>query len=240
VRMNCKFRLAIAVMGLGMILALPVLPCAHAQQSAPAASSTTQTSGDALSQPNKMDAPETNHELDEFRHSAAVGALARDAHLNTELAAKIFEDINSAILIGLILWLGFKVVPKMLRNRSDALQKQLFEARAATAQANERLAVVEERLSKLGIEIEAIREQTERDSVEDEKRIGAAMEAERQRIVASAEQEIELAGAAAQRELKKFAADLAVDRALERIRLTAEDDRVLIHNFGEELKAERN
>jgi F-type H+-transporting ATPase subunit b len=236
VKMNLKFRLAIAGMG----LALLVLPSARAQQSASPASPNAQTSGDVLSKPNKMDAPETNSELEEFRHSAAVESLARRAHVSTELAAKIFEDINSAILIGLILWFAFKLVPKMLRNRSDALQKQLFEARAATTQANERLAAIEERLSKLGIEIDAIREQTERDSLEDEKRIEAQLEAERLRIVSSAEQEIELAGAAAQRELKKFAADLAVDRALERIRLSAEDDRVLIHNFGEELKAERN
>jgi F-type H+-transporting ATPase subunit b len=238
VRINFKF--PIAGLALGMALALLLLPSAHAQQSAPAASPSPQTSGDAFSRPNKMDAPETNHELDEFRHSAVVQSLASRMHLSTEVAAKIFEDINSAILIGLILWFAFKLVPKMLRNRSDALQKQLFEARAATAQANERLAAIEERLSKLGIEIEAIREQTERDSREDEKRIEAQLEAERLRIVASAEQEIELAGAAAQRELKKFAADLSVDRALERIRLSAEDDSVLIRKFGEELKAERN
>ena len=41
------------------------------------------------------------------------------------------------------------MVPKMYRKRSETLQKQLFEARSATAEANEGSAVVEERLSKL-------------------------------------------------------------------------------------------
>ncbi len=220
-------------------LALLALPAARAQQPAQP-SQTAQGAGNGLSKPDKMDAPETNGELESFRHSLAVQALARRAHVSTEFAAEVFEDVNSAVLIGLILWLIFRVVPKMLRKRAQAIEQQLTEARLATSQANERLAVVEERLSKLGVEIENIRQQAERESLEDEKRIEAALEAERKRIIASAEQEIELAGAQAQRELKKFAADLSVDRALERIRLTAEEDRVLIHSFGEELKGERN
>ncbi len=58
--------------------------------------------------------------------------------------------------------------------------------------------------------------------------------------VASTEQEIAAAGAAARRELKKFAADLSVERAVREIHLSAEDDRELIHSFGEGLRGERN
>jgi F-type H+-transporting ATPase subunit b len=169
-----------------------------------------------------------------------VESLAHALHLSVETTARIFEILNSSILIAIILWFLFRFVPKAFRKRNENLQKQLLDARLAAAEANERLAVVEERLSKLGIEIEAIREQTERDSVNDEKRIHESLEAERQRIVASAEQEIEAAGATAQRELKKFAAELAVDRARQAIRLGADGDRVLIHTFGENLKGERN
>jgi F-type H+-transporting ATPase subunit b len=187
-----------------------------------------------------MDEPETHAQLEAFRHSDAVKMIARHLGVTTETAAVIFQDINSAILIGLILWLILRTVPKMLRKRNETLQKQLLDARLAAAEANERLAVVEERLSKLGIEIESIREQTERDSAEDEKRIHESLEAERQRIVASAGQEIEAAGATAQRELKKFAAELAVDRARQGIHLGADGDRALIRTFGENLKGDRN
>jgi F-type H+-transporting ATPase subunit b len=160
--------------------------------------------------------------------------------VSTETAAVIFQDVNSAILIGLILWLIMRTVPKMLRKRNESLQKQLLDARLTASAANQRLAAVEERLSKLGIEIEGIREQTERDGANDEKRIHESLEAERQRIVASAEQEIEAAGATAQRELKKFAAELAVDRARHTIHLGPDGDRVLIRTFGESLKGDRN
>lgn len=212
-------------------------PTASAQAST---APTNSHKGNGLSQPDKMEAPETNKEIERFRHAAPVQKIARMTNLSTETTAKIFEDLNSAILIGLILWFVFRFMPKALRKRSETLQRQLLDARLQTTQANERLSAVEERLSKLGIEIDAIREQTERESAADEKRIHEVLEIERQRIVASAEQEVEAAGAAARRDLKKFAADLSVDRALDRIRLSAEDDHALIHDFAESLKGERN
>lgn len=197
-------------------------------------------SASGISQADKMDAPETNKETEAFRHSATVKKLAAALNMNVEALAKILEDVNSAIVIGLVLWLVLKTVPKALRNRRSTLEKQLLEARVATTQANERLAVVEERLSKLGIEIDAIREQTEREMAEDEKRIQASIEEERQRIVASAEQEIEAASSAARRELKALAADLAIERAMHGLRLTEADDQALVHGFTANLKGERN
>ncbi len=194
----------------------------------------------AISQADKMDAPDTNSETQSFRHAAPVRKIAGMTGMSVETTARIFEDLNSAILIGAILWFIFRLMPKVLRTRSANLEKQLTEARMATSQANERLAVVEERLSKLGIEIDAIREQTAHDIANDEKRIQQSLESEKQRIVAAAEQEIDAAGAAVRRDLKKFAAELAVDRALGRIHLTADDDSRLIHNFTAGLKGERN
>lgn len=199
-----------------------------------------QASPSGVSKAEKLDAPETNSELEAFRHSPAVQNLAKRAGMSTETMAQITEDLNSAILIGAILWFIFRVVPKMYRGRSETLQKNLFDARSATAEANERLAVVEERLSKLGIEIEAIRAQTERDGAADEKRIHDSLEAEKHRILSSVDQEVEAAGAAARRDLRKYAASLAVDRAASEIRLTDEDDRALIGSFGDNLPIGNN
>ena len=225
-----KSRIAPLFLAISLLLVLPA--SARAQQ--PAAQPAAGPQGE------HMDEPETNAQMEAFRHSAAVQSLARHIGLSTETTARIIEDLNSAILIAAILWFLVRFVPKAFRKRNETLQKQLLDARLAAAEANERLAVVEERLSKLGIEIDAIREQTERDMANDEKRIQESIETERQRIIASAEQEIDAAGAAAQRDLKKFAAQLAVNRARQEIRLSREDDRALIRSFGEDLKAERN
>jgi F-type H+-transporting ATPase subunit b len=187
-----------------------------------------------------MDEPESNAQMESFRHSESVKSVARHLNLSTETTARIFEIVNSAILIGAIAWFLFRFVPRAFRKRNETLQQQLIEARVAATEANERLAVVEERLSKLGVEIEVIRTQTERDSAEDEKRIKQSLEAEKQRIVASAEQEIQAAGAAAQRDLRKFAAQLAVSRARQEIRIGPDEDRALIRSFGESLNGGRN
>jgi F-type H+-transporting ATPase subunit b len=225
-----RFTLPLAL-ALFLTLAMPTALRAQAQ---PASAQVPAQSSE------HMDEPETNKQMESFRHSAAVQSIGRLVGLSTERTAKTIEIINSAIIIGTMLWFLGRFVPKAFRKRTEALQKQLVEARLATAEANQRLAVVEERLSKLGVEIEAIREQTERDMANDEKRIQESLEAERQRIIASAEQEIEAAGAAAQRDLKKFAAGLAVNRARQEICLTADNDRLLIRAFGENLKGERN
>lgn len=183
----------------------------------------------------KMDAPETNSEEEQYRHSASVQWIAKTMHTDTETAAKIFEDFNSAVMILAIVWFLVKFLPKAFRSRAEKIQKDLLEARAATEDAGKRLSAVEDRLAKLDSEIEAIRKQAEHDSVEDEKRIKASIEEERKRIIESAEQEIEAFGSAAQRDLKRLAADLAVERALQRIHLGADADRILVENFAADL-----
>jgi F-type H+-transporting ATPase subunit b len=228
-----KFRIAPLLLALPLMFLLSVPAKALAQENAQPAAANAPS-------PQHMDEPETPAQMEAFRHSDAVKSVARHLHLSVETTATIIQDLNSGILIALILWFLLRYVPKAFRKRNENLQKKLVEARLAAAEANERLAKVEERLSKLGIEIEAIREQTERDMTNDEKRIQEALEAERQRMVASAEQEIDAAGAAAQRELKKFAAQLAVNRARQEIHLSLEEDRALIRTFGENLKGERN
>ena len=183
-----------------------------------------------------MDEPESNSQIEQYRHSATVNTIARVAHIKTETAAQIFEDLNSAVLLIAIAWALFKFVPRLFRNRSEKLQKDLIEARLATDDANRRLAEVEARMLRLDSEVDSIRQQMERESAEDEKRIHAAMEAERERIIASAEQEITATQAAAQRDLKKFAADLAIDNAMRRIQLSNDTDRALVREFGKSLK----
>ncbi|MBT9332834.1 ATP synthase F0 subunit B [Paracidobacterium acidisoli] len=208
----------------------------HAQNGAPAPASAPagQKPAHAAQGPHMED--QVSHgEWEEFRHSAAVQAIARYGHVDTETAAKIFEDFNSGVMILAILAFLLKVLPKAFRKRSETLQKELTDARTAGDEANRRLSAVEARLAKLDDEIEAIRQQTEIEAGEDEKRIHALLETERERIVQSAGHEIELAQEAAQRELKRFAANLAIDRATQRIRLTPEADQALLDGIGEDL-----
>ena len=187
-----------------------------------------------------MDAPETNHQLDQYRHSASVQWIARKMHLSVETTAQIFEDFNSGILLFVIFFFIFKALPGVFRNRSQRLAKDLVDAHAATEDANRRLEAIEARLSHLDDDIDAYRKRSEQEAAEEEKRIHDSLEAERKRIVSAAGKEIETAGAAAQRELTRYTAQLALAQARREMHISAEMDGSLVAEFGKSLTQERN
>jgi F-type H+-transporting ATPase subunit b len=170
-----------------------------------------------------------------FKHSKPVSAFARLFHLSPEVASGFFWAFNAVLLFVFVGYYLVTGLPKAFRSRRQQLDRQIVEARSATERADERLRAVEERLSHLDSEIAAVREQAERDSANDEVRIRQTMEDEKKKIVTAAEQEIAAAGAAVERRLRKFAAELAVDRATSRLHLTEGDDRTLIQEFASSL-----
>jgi F-type H+-transporting ATPase subunit b len=179
--------------------------------------------------------PEQESGDDVYRHSASVKLIGRWFHLDKESAALLFEYLNFAILAGAILYALSKYLPKTFRANRETIQQQLLDARTATEQAHQRLAAIEQRLGHLDEEIAAIGKQAEKDSIDDEARIKASIEEERRRIVESASKDIAAAASAAQRDLKRFAAGLAVDRAAHNLVLTEDDDRGLLQEFAQSL-----
>ena len=172
-----------------------------------------------------------------FKHSASVRAFARWFHLSPEMASMVFWGLNALLLFAFVGYFLVTGLPKAFRSRRQQLEREMVQARTATDEANERLRVVEERMSRLDGEIAAIRAQAEQDSAHDEQRIHEAMEQERRKIVATSESEIASAGKAAERRLRSFAAELAVTRATGRLRLTEDDDRALVQEFAADLGA---
>jgi F-type H+-transporting ATPase subunit b len=189
----------------------------------------------AKSAPVTLDSPDEETGDDVYRHSASVKLLARWLHVDKETAARLFEYLNFAVLAGAILYALLKFLPKTFRANREDIQHRLVEARTATQQANDRLAAIEQRLARLDEEIAAIAKQAEKDSVEDEARIKASIETERERIVEAVSRDIAAASSAAQRDLKRFAAELAVDRAAQRMTLSEDDDRALVQEFSQSL-----
>jgi len=175
-----------------------------------------------------------------YRHSASVQWLAGLLHTDVETAATVFEYLNFAVIVfGLGIPLA-RWLPKEMRRRSAKLNADLEVAQAKTADANERLKAIEEKLAGLDAEVAAIRRQVEEEMRADEARSKAILEEETARIVASAEQEIALSAALAQRGLKQFAADLAIDRAMSRLKIDADTDRALYAEFAHDLATTRS
>ncbi|MFZ1941917.1 MAG: ATP synthase F0 subunit B [Terracidiphilus sp.] len=204
---------------------------ALAQSSAPVTGTTN-----AASTPSSASTSDSSKSSDEdqeqaFLHSPMVQSIARVLHLNVNTTSWIFLGINFAVIFfAIVIPLG-RVMPRIFRKRSQTLSHDLKTAREATADANSRLSAIEAKLAGLGEEIKQFRDQVERDSLEDERRIKASISEESARIVAAAEQEITVAAAQARRGLRNFAAELAIGHAEKQLKLTPETDRALIAEF---------
>jgi len=128
-------------------------------------------------------------------------------------------------------------LPGLFRNRTALIQKAMEEARKTSEDANRRLAEIEARLSKLDIEIGGMRAAAAQEAAAEEQRIKTAAGEDARKIVESAELEIATAAKSARRELKAFAADLAVSLAKKQIRVDPAIDHVLLRNFAQQLSA---
>ena len=186
----------------------------------------------AAQTPKPAEASQSSEDEEQaFLHSSSVQSIARILHLKLDTAVDIFLGINFAIIfLAIVIPLG-KLMPKIIRKRSQTLSHDLQTARDATAEAQARLSAVEAKLAGLDEEMRNFRAQVEQESLEDEKRIKAALNEESARIVETAEQEIGVAAAQARRSLRNFAADLAIEHATKQLALTPDDDRAVIAEF---------
>jgi F-type H+-transporting ATPase subunit b len=123
----------------------------------------------------------------------------------------------------------------MFRNRTASIQQALQEARAASQDANRRLADIETRLRQLDVEIGRMQSTAESEAAGEEARIQKAAEDDVRKVVAAAEQEIAAAAKQARRELSNHTASLAVALASKQITVDSNTDQVLVRTFAAKL-----
>jgi F-type H+-transporting ATPase subunit b len=191
--------------------------------------------GSQLAKESREAADEEKGENDELKKSPAVRFVAHLTGTSVQSAYWICMGLNFAVIAGFILWISRRHLPGVFRGRTEAIQRAMLEARKASEEANRRMAEIESRLAKLDSEISSMRAEADKEAIAEEGRILAAAEEERSKIVITAEQEIVAAAKAARRDLKAYAADLAVGLAKRQIRVDGATDRALIHNFADHL-----
>ncbi len=226
-----KFLKRITVFVVALVLGLPLMQTARAQAPEEKTSSNSVERNEAVQ--------DQHDEMAAYRHSPVVQAVGRKLGLQPEGAARLFEFINFAILaagVGLFL---VKALPRALRARSEKIARELVEARTLTEDADKRLRTVEQRLARLDEDIAGLRAQAEFEVRRDEVRMKEQLELEKKKIVEEAEQEIASASAHAQRDLKQYAAALAIEQAARSLNLTPETDRALVENFAASLGIKR-
>jgi F-type H+-transporting ATPase subunit b len=131
---------------------------------------------------------------------------------------------NFAILVAGLGYLVVKNVPPLFRKQSDEIQAALAESAKVKKEAADYAAGVEARLASLQNEIQKLRENAHAEMIAESERIRRETEQNVQRIREQSVQEVELMTRAAKAELRKYAAELAIGLAEERIRFRMNPD----------------
>jgi F-type H+-transporting ATPase subunit b len=201
--------------------------------------SSKRSHGHSLSQELVKESREAAGEDDasQFKHSPSVRWVAEVTGLDLEHAYLLCVLLNFAVIAAAIFWFSKKYLPGLFRNRTASIQRAMEEARKASEDANRRLADIDARLSKLDAEIGGMRATAAKEAAAEEQRIKTAAVEDARKIVESSEQEIAMAAKAARRELKAYAADLAVSLAKKQIHVDPATDQALLRNFAQQLSA---
>lgn len=125
---------------------------------------------------------------------------------------------NFAILAGGLGYLIAKNAGPFFNARSRKIRQGIAEAEMVRKEAEERAGKVALRLSNLESDIAALRHSSKAEIEAETARMAARTTAEIAKIRAQAESEIEAAGKAARTELKRYAAQLAIALAEQKVR----------------------
>jgi F-type H+-transporting ATPase subunit b len=170
-------------------------------------------------------------EEEKLKESASVRWLAQKTGMSVRTAYWVFVIFNFGVIAAVMLRYLIKYLPGMFRSRTASIKQSMEDARKASDDANRRLAGIENKLSRLDVDIAAIRSEADAVNKAEEARLQTSIEDERKKIVTSAQQEIEAAATQARRELKVYAADLAVSLAEKKINVDEATDKALVRSF---------
>lgn len=222
---------------------VPVKSLIAQEGAKPASSATTIPSTQEEPKSEKAEGREKvkeGEEADAIRNAPAVKWIARHTGLTNDGAYWLCIGLNFAVIFFAMAGLLRKILPGYFKGRTSTIQKGIEEARKMSEDARRRLAEVEGRLSRLDADIAAMQSEADENAKAEEQRLLAAGEEERRRIVASAEQEIEMAANTARRELKAYVAELAVQLAEKKIRVSQDTDEALVRAFTAQMGKDGN
>jgi F-type H+-transporting ATPase subunit b len=180
-------------------------------------------------------AGEDQEENANLKHAVPIQWVARKIGWSVHGAHLLLSAINFAVIAIVVFWAARKLLPGMFRSRTASIQQALQEARAASQDANRRLADIENRLRQLDVEIGRMHSTAESEATAEEARVHKAAEDDVRKVVLAAEQEIAAAAKQARRELSNHTASLAIALASKQISIDSNTDQVLVRTFAAKL-----
>ena len=175
----------------------------------------------------------------------AAFAAAQEPAETKEKAAEPGIGLKWANFAILAVGLGYlinKNLPPFFRSRTAEIQQGITEAQQIKRDAEARVAQVEARLQKLGDDIDQFRKQSREEMQQEGERIRQETTKQLSHLEHQGQQEIESAGKLARRELKEYAAKLALDLAEQRVRerLNRGTETALVDGFIQDLERQES
>jgi F-type H+-transporting ATPase subunit b len=163
------------------------------------------------------------------------------AAAETESASEpspVWKWANFVILAAGLGYLMAKNLPGIFSSRTKEIQKGIAEAQQMRQDAERRSAEMDARLNALGADIERFRTQSAAEMQQEGERIARDTAAQMKKIEQHAAVEIESVGKTARRQLKEYAAELAMGLAEERLRsrIDGATESALVDDFVKDLE----
>ena len=145
---------------------------------------------------------------------------------------------NFLLLAGVLGYFIGKNAGPFFAARSAGIRKNMDDSLRQRQEAEAKAADVDRRLANLENDIAALRGQSEAEAQAETERMARQTEAEIAKIQAHAEQEIASAGKAARMALKRYAGELAIGIAEQKVRarMTPDTEDTLVQGFVRNLK----
>jgi F-type H+-transporting ATPase subunit b len=176
-----------------------------------------------------------HEEFAQFKYSKSVVWFGKLLGLSPHSSYLLYWFLNFVLVVLFFYFLFRSSIPQMFRDRTQAIQKGIREAQAASAEAARRLSDIEARLARLDTEVAEIRASAESEAAAEEARIRQSAEEDKRKILDSVETEISAIARNARRELKTYAATLAIDLASRKIKVDEPTDQALLREFVSQL-----
>ena len=181
-----------------------------------------------------------NHPAPDAAHA---GARAEESHAEEHEAPKTYfgmpgwllKLVNMLAFLGLLGYLLKGPIAKAFADRSEQIRREAEEARERREKADRMAADIQERLTHIEAEVQAIHERAVAEGERQKRELIAAAETEAQKILTAARNEVDSRLKYARKELTEYAGQLASERAEQilRERITESDQKKL---FAESLR----
>ena len=148
----------------------------------------------------------------------------------------LWKWINFGLLAIGLGYLASQHLPAFFAGRTEEIQKGIAEAQKLKSESDVKAAAMEQRMAKLGAEIESLRTHGKTEMASEGDRIRKETAISLGKLQASAESELESITKAAKQELKRYSVQLAVDMAGDRIRAKGGSEAGLFDRFLADLE----